>query len=94
MDFFGMGTFEIITILVVATLIFGPNRIPKFAKKAGEFMRSFRKMTSDMTKEFAKAVDSSPSKPSSTGKSPDSSISMGLDKFFNPKGNKYRAYPV
>jgi sec-independent protein translocase protein TatA len=88
MDFFGMGTFEIITILVVATLIFGPNRIPEFAKKAGEFMRGFRKMTSDMTKEFAKAVDSSPTKPSNTGKSPDSSNGISLDKFLNTSDKK------
>ena len=67
MNFFGMGTFEIITILVIATLIFGPNRIPEFAKKAGEFLRNFRKITTEMTKEFTKAVDSSPTKPTSSG---------------------------
>ncbi|MEN8615434.1 twin-arginine translocase TatA/TatE family subunit [Dehalogenimonas sp. THU2] len=88
MDFLGMGTFEIITILIVATLIFGPNRIPEFAKKAGEFMRSFRKVTGDMTKEFAKAVDSSPTKTSGTGKSSEPFIDMGLDGFLNTKNKK------
>lgn len=88
MNFLGMGTFEILTILVVATLIFGPNRIPEFAKKAGEFMRSFRKITSDMTKEFTKAIDSSPTKPSSTSKSPDSSNSISWGKIFNLSDKK------
>ncbi|PPD57914.1 Sec-independent protein translocase subunit TatA/TatB [Dehalogenimonas etheniformans] len=64
MNLFGMGTFEILTILVVATLVFGPNKIPEFARKAGEFLRSFRRVTTDMTKEFTKAIDSSPTKPS------------------------------
>ena len=63
MDLFGMGTFEILTILVVATLVFGPNRIPEFARKAGEFLRSFRGITTQMTKEFTKAIDSAPTKP-------------------------------
>jgi sec-independent protein translocase protein TatA len=63
MNLFGMGTFEILTILVVATLVFGPNKIPEFARKAGEFLRSFRRITTDMTKEFTKAIDSSPTKP-------------------------------
>ncbi|APV45076.1 twin-arginine translocase TatA/TatE family subunit [Dehalogenimonas formicexedens] len=82
MNFFGLGTFEIVTILIVATLVFGPNRIPEFAKKAGEFMRSFQKITSDMTKEFTKAIDSSPTKPSDTGKPPDSFSGITLDKYF------------
>jgi len=67
MNFFGMGTFEILTILVVATLIFGPNKIPEFARKAGEFMRSFRNITTQMTKEFTKAIDSAPTKPPPSG---------------------------
>ncbi len=68
MNFFGMGTFEIITILVIATLIFGPNKIPEFAKKAGEFLRGFRKITTEMTKEFTKAIDTAPTKPPTSDK--------------------------
>jgi sec-independent protein translocase protein TatA len=68
MNLFGMGTFEILTILVVATLVFGPNRIPEFAKKAGQFLRSFRTITTDMTKEFTKAIDSAPTKPPTADK--------------------------
>ncbi|MEN8614887.1 twin-arginine translocase TatA/TatE family subunit [Dehalogenimonas sp. THU2] len=86
MNFFGMGTFEIITILVIATLVFGPNRIPEFAKKAGEFVRSFRKITTEMTKEFTKAIDSSPTK--STGKAPSTSSSPSLDKFLSGSDKK------
>ena len=70
MNLFGMGTFEILTILVVATLVFGPNRIPEFARKAGQFLRSFRQVTTDMTKEFTKAIDSAPTKPVDSPKPP------------------------
>lgn len=88
MNFFGMGTFEIVTILVVATLIFGPNKIPEFAKKAGEFMRGFRKVTTDMTKEFTKAIDSSPTKPSGTKTSGTGTGSKTLDNFLNGSDKK------
>ena len=71
MDIFGMGTFELLTILVIATLVFGPNKIPEFARKAGEFLRSFRKITTEMTKEFTKAIDSAPTKPPVATKPPD-----------------------
>ena len=74
MNLFGMGTFEILTILVVATLVFGPNRIPEFARKAGEFLRSFRRITTDMTKEFTKAIDSAPTKPVDSAKPPATDI--------------------
>ena len=68
MDLFGMGTFELLTIFVVATLIFGPNRIPEFARKAGQFLRSFKSITAEATKEFTKAIDSAPPKPVSSNK--------------------------
>ena len=63
-----MGTLELLTILVVATLVFGPNRIPEFARKAGQFLRSFRTVTTQMTKEFTKAIDSAPPKPVAASK--------------------------
>ena len=74
MDILGVGPLEILMILVVATLIFGPNRIPEFARKAGEFLRTFRSITTQMTKEFTKAIDSAPTKPTTPIKPPDPEI--------------------
>lgn len=41
---FGMGWPEIALILVVALLLFGPEKLPELAKQAGGFMRTVRRM--------------------------------------------------
>ncbi len=41
---FGIGSSEIILVLVIALLVFGPARLPEIAKKLGEASREFRKM--------------------------------------------------
>lgn len=41
---FGMGVPEIGLILVVALLLFGPDKLPGIAKQAGGFVRTVRKM--------------------------------------------------
>ncbi len=51
---FGMGWQEIAIIVVVAVIIFGPDKLPELAGQAGKLMRDFRRMTQDMTGEFEK----------------------------------------
>lgn len=57
MNFFDMGMLEIVLILTVAILIFGPGRIPEIARQMGKGLRAFRKITGDLTKEFTRALD-------------------------------------
>jgi sec-independent protein translocase protein TatB len=50
-----MGSFsisEIITILVVILVIFGPNRLPEFARKTGRLMAQARQAVASFTAEF------------------------------------------
>ncbi len=49
MDLFGMGFGEILLILIVALIIFGPGKIPEIARTLGKTARAFRKATSDLT---------------------------------------------
>ena len=49
MDFFGMGMGEILLILVIALIIWGPGRLPEIAKTLGKAARTLRKATSDIT---------------------------------------------
>lgn len=39
---FGIGIAEFMVILVVALLVFGPDRLPEFAKQAGRLVRQVR----------------------------------------------------
>jgi sec-independent protein translocase protein TatA len=56
MNFFGMGTQEIVIILVAALVIFGPNRLPEIAGKIGKTVRDLRQMSSDLTSEFERTA--------------------------------------
>ena len=39
----GLGTTEIVIIAVVALILFGPRKIPEFAKQCGRSMNMFKK---------------------------------------------------
>lgn len=51
-----LGLPEIIIILVVILLIFGPRRLPEMAKGIGQSVREFRKGIRDMKDDFEEAV--------------------------------------
>ena len=70
MKIFGMGGIELIIILVVILIIFGPKNLPKLgkaigkakraagdnpAKKAGEHLKGVTTMFGDFAEEFKKA---------------------------------------
>lgn len=56
MEFFGIGGSEFIILLVIAILLFGPDKIPSMAQQVGKTIRDFRRYTSDLTKEFNDAT--------------------------------------
>ncbi|RZD15391.1 MAG: TatA/E family twin arginine-targeting protein translocase [Candidatus Acidulodesulfobacterium ferriphilum] len=45
---FGIGTPEILIIIVVALLIFGPTKLPELGKTLGKGLREFKKASSDL----------------------------------------------
>jgi sec-independent protein translocase protein TatB len=42
---FGIGLPELAVIMVVAVLVFGPDRLPEFARQAGRLVRQLRQFT-------------------------------------------------
>lgn len=42
---FGVGIPELLVIIVVGLVVFGPDRLPEFAKQAGRLVRQVRKMS-------------------------------------------------
>lgn len=57
MGFLDMGTLEIILILVVALIIWGPGKIPEIARTLGKTLRTLRKATYDLTTTVTKELD-------------------------------------
>ncbi|MBI5482155.1 MAG: twin-arginine translocase TatA/TatE family subunit [Deltaproteobacteria bacterium] len=50
---FGMGAGELILILVVALLIFGPKKLPELAKGIGKALREFRRASTDLQEQLS-----------------------------------------
>ena len=57
---FGMGWPEIVLIGIVGVLVFGPDKLPEFARQAAQFTRNLRRMAqdakTDLTREFDSAI--------------------------------------
>ncbi len=56
MNFFGIGLPEMIVILTVALLIFGPKKLPEIGKSLGKAIRGFQDASKDFENEFKKEV--------------------------------------
>jgi sec-independent protein translocase protein TatB len=50
---FGMGAGELILILVIALLIFGPKKLPDLAKGIGKALREFRRASTDLQEQLS-----------------------------------------
>jgi sec-independent protein translocase protein TatA len=57
MDLFGMGMGEILLILVVALLIWGPGKLPEIARTLGKMVSTLRKASLDFTTQFKKELE-------------------------------------
>ncbi|MDO9256554.1 MAG: twin-arginine translocase TatA/TatE family subunit [Bacteroidales bacterium] len=45
---------ELLVIMLVVFLVFGPEKMPEMARKAGRLMNQMKKASSDLTREFKK----------------------------------------
>lgn len=53
---FGLGPQEIIFIMFIALLIFGPKKLPELGRTIGKAMREFKKATSEIEKEVQSGI--------------------------------------
>jgi TatA/E family protein of Tat protein translocase len=62
---FGLGVPELIFILVLALLIFGPKRLPEIGRTVGRGLSEFRKASNDLKRSIniELALDESPPPP-------------------------------
>jgi len=57
MDLLGMGMGEILLILVVALVVWGPGRIGEVGRTLGKIVRNLRKVSFDLTAQLTKELE-------------------------------------
>ncbi len=57
MDFFGIGTGEVLLILVVALIVFGPGRIVEIGRTLGKMMNTLKKASFDLTSQVTRELE-------------------------------------
>ena len=56
---FGIGVPELILILIIGLVVFGPGKLPEVGRAVGKSIREFKKATSAVTEE----INAEPEKP-------------------------------
>jgi sec-independent protein translocase protein TatA len=57
MNIFGVGLPEMIVILVIALLIFGPKKLPEIGRSLGKTIRSFQQASKEFENEFKQELE-------------------------------------
>jgi sec-independent protein translocase protein TatA len=94
-----IGPLELILILVVALLVFGPKRLPEVGRSVGKGLREFRRASTELRDEFERAgslEDAAPETPAAssapTGPTP-SAQSPSPDPHVSGNGERGRGDP-
>lgn len=53
---FGLGLPEIAVILLVAVLVFGPDKLPEFARTTGRAVNAMRKLIADAKEQISEEI--------------------------------------
>ena len=68
MDLMGVGTAEVLMILLVALLVIGPNKVVRFGRTMGKIMRAIKKASFDITSSITKELEEEKGRDQSTEK--------------------------
>ncbi|MCI5773585.1 MAG: twin-arginine translocase TatA/TatE family subunit [Erysipelotrichaceae bacterium] len=52
-----LGMSELVVILVIILLVFGPTKLPALAKSMGQALKEFKKGTQDLQDDIQKTID-------------------------------------
>jgi sec-independent protein translocase protein TatA len=67
-----IGFGEILVILLIALIVFGPTRLPEMGRTIGKSLREFRRTASDLRAEIESDLDDDPPPPRSVMRTPPS----------------------
>jgi TatA/E family protein of Tat protein translocase len=56
MNFLGLGPGELLLVMILALIVFGPGKLPEIGQGLGRAVREFRRATDSITQEFSKEL--------------------------------------
>jgi len=68
MNFFNIGTAELLLIFAIALIVVGPRRLPEIAQSLGKIINDVRKISQEFTTEMTRELNASSSSAESGGK--------------------------
>ena len=57
MGFLGIGSWEILLIIILALIVLGPGKLTDFARTLGKTVRAIRKYSTDLTTAVTRELD-------------------------------------
>ena len=60
MNILGMGPAELLLVLALALIVFGPDKLPDIARQLGRVVGEFRRVSSDVTRELQRSIQEDP----------------------------------
>ncbi len=77
MGFLGIGSWEILLILILAMIILGPGKLPEFARKLGKTVRAIKKASFDLTTAVTKELEAKENDQASSQPKEESDVKTG-----------------
>ena len=56
MNFLGMGPAELLLVLALALIVFGPDKMPEIARQIGKAVGELRRVSSEVTRELQRSI--------------------------------------